>query len=123
MQEGTSFVKLIWATRGLEWHRLHSVLPIPTLQRGVYLIWDPNDNGVVVRLGKGNIADSLKTHLNDPEIRRRRVLLVTWAEAPLTDLDGIERFLADVYRPAQRAVFPSAMPIPVNLPHEERRQP
>lgn len=116
MQEGGSFVTLIWAKRGLEWHRLHSVLPIPTLQRGVYLIWDPNDNGAVVRLGQGYIADRLNTHRNDREIRRRRVLLVTWAEAPIVYLDGIERYLADVYRPAQGAKFPNAMPIPVNLP-------
>ncbi len=116
MQSGSSIVTLNWAKRGSEWYRLHSILPGSTLRRGVYLIWDPYDNGRVVRLGQGYIAERLRAHRNEPEIQRGTGLLVTWAETSQIHLDGIERYLADIYQPTLGHRFPNVMPIPVNLP-------
>ena len=52
---------------------------------------------VTVRLGQGKIADRITDHRNNEEILRYNDddLLVTWAEAPAEQLDGIEKYLAD----------------------------
>lgn len=83
---------------------------------GVYIIWRASD-GRVVRVGQGWIADRLRAHRADPEIVAHGPhLLVTWTEVLSLWQDGVERYLADHYQPLVGRAFPSACPIPVNLP-------
>jgi hypothetical protein len=87
---------------------------------GVYVIWHTGSPGRVVRVGQGDIAQRLGAHRDDPAVTRYRTngsLLVTWAEVPKkADRDGIERYLANHYRPLVGDAWPDVTPIPVNLP-------
>jgi hypothetical protein len=86
---------------------------------GVYIIWHEGNPGRVVRIGQGNIKDRLGAHRNDFAItayRRNGTLRVTWASVPSNQRDGVERFLADKWKPLSGDVFPDALPIAVNSP-------
>lgn len=86
---------------------------------GVYVIFYMEESRrVTVRLGQGKIADRITDHRNNEEILRYNDddLLVTWAEAPAEQLDGIEKYLADALKPLVGERFPDRVPIPVNLP-------
>ncbi len=87
--------------------------------RGVYVIWQ-SLSSVVIYVGEGWIADRLNAHRNDPAILGHRgngTLLVTWASVSddQTRL-GIERYLAELWRPLVPKQFPNVLPIKVNLP-------
>lgn len=82
---------------------------------GVYVIWKTGQPGPVVRVGQGIIKDRLIAHRSDPQIIAHQPLFVTWASVSAAQADGIERFLADHYKPLVGAAFPDALPIPVNL--------
>lgn len=88
---------------------------------GVYIIWH-RGKGLVksatVRVGQGDIKDRIATHRNDPKILayKNYGLYVTWAFVLPTFRDGVERYLANSLRPKVGDVFPSVMPISVNLP-------
>ena len=86
---------------------------------GVYIIWHEGNPGRVVRLGQGTIADRIKAHRNDAKIttyRKSGMLRVTWAEVSRDQLDGVERYLADRWKPLVGDAFPIARPIAVNSP-------
>ena len=86
---------------------------------GVYIIWHEGNPGRVVRVGQGDIAERLAKHRNDPAItyyERFGKLRVTWAYVPLHQLDGVEKYLADTWKPLVGDAFPDALPIAVNSP-------
>lgn len=86
---------------------------------GVYVIWHEGSPSRTVRVGQGVIKDRLTAHRADPDIlafRKYGKLRVTWAAVPAADLDGVERYLANCYRPLVAERFPDAAPVQVNLP-------
>ena len=86
---------------------------------GVYLIWHPGQPSRVVRVGQGDVKARLSDHRNDNEISAYRVygtLMVTWASVPARSLDGVERYLAEYWKPLVGDRFPDVVPIPVNSP-------
>ena len=86
---------------------------------GVYIIWHEGNPGRVVRIGQGNIADRLGCHRRDSEVvayRNHGILRVTWASVPAHALDGVERYLANQWKPLVGDCFPVALPIAVNSP-------
>lgn len=86
---------------------------------GVYIIWYKGNPGRVVYIGQGNIADRLRAHRNRSDILRFQKngrLLVTWAELPSKYLDGVERYLANQYRPLVGDAYPDVVPVLVNSP-------
>lgn len=108
------------------WHNLETVdLAHPHFNNleGVYIIWQRDVIiGNVVKVGGGIIRNRLQDHRNDHEIQSYNTggLLVTWATVPANQRDGIERFLGDHYTPKVAIRFPDAMPIPVNLPLNDK---
>lgn len=83
---------------------------------GVYVIWAGNR---WVYVGQGDIASRVQAHKSNPVIlafRNIGQLMVTWAMVPASQMDGIERYLADTLAPAVGEQHPAVLPIPVNLP-------
>jgi len=92
---------------------------VPTSASGVYIIWHAGNPGKTVKVGQGNIYDRLCAHRNDPYImayRSQGTLHVTWAIVPAAQLDGVERYLGNYYKPLVGDRFPDALPLAVNLP-------
>lgn|SRR5208337_903731 len=87
---------------------------------GVYIIWHAGNPGRVVRVGQGDpIKTRLSAHRNDREIlayKQFGALRVTWASVPYSQRDGVERYLANHWKPLVGAAFPDALPIAVNSP-------
>lgn len=86
---------------------------------GVYIIWHKGQPGRVVKVGQGDIPSRLGSHRRDGAIcayRQCGMLLVTWAIVPASQLDGIERYLGDHWKPLIGDRFPDAVPIAVNQP-------
>ena len=85
---------------------------------GVYLLWRYTlDGPIVLHAGQtDNMARRLARH-KDNFRRKIYEVFVGWAYVPHDDeLDGIEVYLAQCYRPVYGQRFPDAMPIMVNLP-------
>ena len=86
---------------------------------GVYIIWHSGNPSRVVRVGQGDIADRLRSHRFDTTVIAYRplgTLYVTWAVVPVSLLDGVERFLAEHWKPLVGDRFPVALPVAVNQP-------
>ncbi|MBF0571367.1 MAG: GIY-YIG nuclease family protein [Candidatus Omnitrophica bacterium] len=86
---------------------------------GIYIIWHGQPNPAVVYVGQGNIRDRLTQHRQNPAILayQNQGLYVTWAGVEAQYRDGIERFLADLWRPKVGEQHPSAVSsITVNSP-------
>ena len=94
---------------------------------GVYIIWAGiGDNRTILKVGSGIIKDRLRTHLNDPKVRKYEPegLYVTWASfLPLDQMRGIdqmrsvEKYLGHALRPIFGERFPANVEvIAVNLP-------
>ncbi len=94
---------------------------------GCYMIWHPaghysNGNPYparVVRVGQGDIADRINCHKSDSEVlsyERFGTLYVTWATVSVFQRDGVERHLAETWKPLIGDRFPDVTPIPVNSP-------
>src|SRR5882724_8219817 len=72
---------------------------------GVYIIWHPSyltTPARVVRVGQGDIADRARCHASDPVVLaygRFGELKITWATVSAFQLDGVERYLADYWKP------------------------
>ena len=101
------------------WLPLETVDLSEVKSSGVYVIWYAGNPGQVVRVGQGDIADRLTAHRNDKAVlayKTNGMLLVTWAAVPESRVDGVERFLADHYRPLVGDRYPEVAPIVVNLP-------
>lgn len=87
--------------------------------KGVYVIWHAGNPGRVVRVGQGDIAARIAAHRRDHQITRYAkdgALHVTWAAVPQQHLDGVERYLANAWRPLVGEAFPDVAPIAVNSP-------
>ena len=88
--------------------------------RGVYIIWHGGPNPKVVYIGQGNIKERIAEHRNNPEIQQYESeyldLYVTWAVVQGHDRDGVEAYLADVWKPIVGTRHPQASPIEVNSP-------
>ena len=82
---------------------------------GVYVIWRRAD-GLVVRVGQGEIAQRISAHRLDRDITRFEDLIVAWASVDARYRDGVERFLADQLAPVVGSGFPDVAPIAINLP-------
>ncbi len=112
-------MQLNWKTCGdnRHWCNLRKLKLDNNNDKGVYMIWHTGDPSRVVRVGQGNIAERLTDHRNNNEILTYGELLVTWAVVPSkSDRDGIERHLADEWRPLVGDAFPNTVPIAVNSP-------
>lgn len=86
---------------------------------GVYIIWHAGNPALVVKVGQGDIVERLGCHRRDAAIlayANQGTLLVTWAIVPASQLDGIERYLGDYWKPLIGDRFPIATAIPVNSP-------
>jgi len=81
--------------------------------RGVYIIWNSD---TVVRVGSGIIKDRIAAHREDDEISDYDNLKVTWAKVNATQMEGVEKYLADELDPAVGERFPDRTAISVNFP-------
>lgn len=86
---------------------------------GVYTIWHEGNPGRVVYVGQGDVAARITTHRQDTRItayEKQGRLRVTWASVPATQRDGVERHLADKWKPLVGDAHPNVTPIAVNSP-------
>ncbi len=86
---------------------------------GAYIIWHSGNPARVVRVGQGDIATRLRAHRLDTEITAYAAygsLMVTWAVVPPRLVGGVERYLAEYWKPLVGDRFPEAQPIQVNSP-------
>jgi hypothetical protein len=101
------------------WLPLNTVNLSTVKSFGVYIIWHSGNPGRVVRVGQGNIADRVGCHKTDREVLSHAnsgQLYVTWATTAVSQADGIERFLAEKWKPLVGKRFPDVLPIAVNSP-------
>jgi hypothetical protein len=112
--------QISWIRSNDTWYSLANVdLTSWTKIAGVYVIWHGGTASKVVKVGQGNIEHELKQYRGDRKFQAYRCfgLYVTWASvASQADRDGIQRYLADLYRPLLNDNPPTASPIAVNLP-------
>lgn len=110
-------VRWIKLTTG-NWPQLLTVNLDGITTGGVYVIWRSGNPGPVIRVGQGDIKARLCAHRLDKQILdygEQGTLHVTWAAVPAAQRDGVERFLADQYKPLVGDAFPNVAPIQVNL--------
>jgi hypothetical protein len=112
-------IHIAWAKAKNGWLPLS--LPSPSAIRtvGVYIIWLEGNPSHVVRVGSGNIGECLCCDQNDAEIQayaRHGTLRVTWAAVPASQLQGVQRYLSEYWRPLVEDRYPKVPPIAVNSP-------
>ena len=86
---------------------------------GVYIIWHSGSPSKVVYVGQGDISNRLMAHRSRKDIvsySKIGELFVTWASVPQKDKDGVERYLADKWRPLVGDAHPNVLPKEVNSP-------
>lgn len=86
---------------------------------GVYIIWHGGNPSKVVYVGQGDVPARLQTHRNRADIAKYAnagMLYVTWATVSAHLKDGVERFLADKWKPLIGDAHPDVVPIAVNSP-------
>lgn len=87
---------------------------------GVYIIWHGGQVPRIVRIGQGNIAGRLTTHLNNLQIMRFAEfgpMMVTWAEVKEKHRrDGIETYLAGQFKPLIKDRLPEVEPLVASSP-------
>jgi len=84
---------------------------------GVYSIWHDGNPSRTVYVGQGDIKSRLLAHRSNPKITKYSAygtLRVTWAELSAAQVDGVERYLADMLLPLVGEAHPDVLPIPVN---------
>jgi hypothetical protein len=102
-----------------EWLPLESVDLANVHTIGIYIIWHAGRPPKVVKVGQGNIRQRLNDHKIDPMIlafKKYGSLFVTWAVVGPHLLDGVERYLADMWGPEVGERYPDVIPIAVNSP-------
>ena len=111
-------LRVHWVECQRGWCSFETVILDNVTDQGVYVIWYKGNPGRVVRLGRGNIADRLRTHRQDDNILayRHHGLLVTWAQVEVRYQNGVEKYLADRYPPLVGERFPDVRPVEVNPP-------
>lgn len=114
-------IQLEWVS----WSKAGARLPLRTVNLskvsayGVYIIWHGGSTPRVVRVGQGDIAERLTAHRGDPIIlayEKFGTLYVTWAAVPVRLVDGVERYLAERWRPLIGDRFPHVAPLAVSSP-------
>ena len=99
--------------------RTFDMSTVPATSCGVYVIWHGGSKPKAVYVGQGTIKSRLTAHRANATIvsySRYAPLYVTWAVVPASQMDGIERYLADTLRPLVGDAHPNALPIAVNIP-------
>ena len=112
-------IHLRWAKARDGW--LPLALPWPSVVDtvGVYVIWHEGNPSRVVRIGHGRISECLHYHQEDPEVLAYSgfgTLRVTWAAVPLDQMEGVERYLVEHWKPLVVDRPPKVLPIAVNSP-------
>lgn len=109
--------QLTWIkSRSGSWLSFDRVVLKDVNTEGVYIIWSQGSPSRVIYVGQGDIARRIKCHRERPEITQYKNLLVTWAEVSARDMNGVERYLADRWKPLVGDAYPVAVPIAVNSP-------
>lgn len=101
------------------WCSLEDLILSSAKSDGVYIIWHEGNPARVVRVGQGDVSERLCCHRAEPEITgysRYGKLRVTWAAVPAHLRDGVERYLADQWKPLVGDCYPAVAPIAVNSP-------
>jgi hypothetical protein len=85
---------------------------------GVYIIWHGGPAPAVVYVGQGDIKQRLAMHRQNPAIQRFESLglYVTWATVEQRFREGVEAYLAHMWKPKVGDRHPAAAAIEVNLP-------
>lgn len=111
-------MKLNWTKCGKDshWCDLKNLDLTTVSGEGVYIIWHIGNPSRVVRVGQGDIAKRLSEHRNNQQITRYGQLRVTWAKVDARSRDGVERYLADTWKPLVGDAFPDVRAIEVNSP-------
>ena len=115
-------LNLNWITCGADchWCSLENLNLETVAVSGVYVIWHDGNPGRVVYVGQGDpVSNRLSVHRNNSAIvahKRAGTLRVTWASVPKAQRDGVERYLADTWRPLIGDAHPDVTPIAVNSP-------
>jgi hypothetical protein len=113
-------LQLYWCkSRAGSWLPLATVDLTRETDFGVYVIWHAGQPSRVVRVGQGDIASRLTAHRKDALIMRYSAhgdLYVTWAVVSPKLVDGVERYLAERWKPLVGDRFPLAVPLAVNSP-------
>ncbi len=111
--------KLNWVkcTNG-NWCNLNTVNLSNVTVWGVYIIWHTGNPSKVVYVGQGDVAERLKAHRTNVAIQAysSQGLRVTWASVAAGHRDGIERYLADTWKPLVGDTHPNVAPTKVNSP-------
>ena len=112
-------IHLRWAKAKDRW--LPLALPWPSVidRVGVYVIWHEGNPSRVVRVGHGEIRERLHYHQEDPEVlaySRFGTLRVTWAAVQSDQMEGVERYLVEHWKPLVEDRPPKVVPIAVNSP-------
>lgn len=120
-QRVTNMLKLNWLkSKADTWLKLRTMnLASISVTSGVYIIWHTGNPGRVVRVGQGDIAERMTCHRTDADVlhyEQYGELRATWASVPAHQLDGVERYLADHWKPPVGDRFPNVAPIAVNSP-------
>lgn len=114
-------MKVHWVTCGENrvWCGLETVDLSNVTASGVYLIWHAGTPARAVYVGQGDIPTRLQAHRTSQNILKYNTLgrlLVTWTQVDSPHRDGVERYLADRYKPLEGETHPAVVPIEVNLP-------
>ena len=85
---------------------------------GVYMIWHGGQTPAVVYIGQGEIKDRIAEHRQNPDIQsfKPQGLYVTWASVNQNARNGVEAYLAHIWRPKVGSNHPVAAHIEVNSP-------
>jgi len=109
-----------WFKCGDHWCSFDTLNLEKVTEVGVYIIWHEGNPGRVVYVGQGDVADRIADHRNNDEITaysKKGALRVTWAEVSTkAQRDGVERYLADTWKPLVGDAHPDVEPIEVNSP-------
>jgi hypothetical protein len=85
---------------------------------GVYVIWRGEEKREVLRVGIGDIRDSLTKEKNAKysSFYGHSRLYVTWAKVESDFCDGVARYLVETLNPKSAGKYPASTPIEINLP-------
>lgn len=129
-QPKSSALQLSWAQRktahpitGSRWYSLRWLKTSSLGEiRGVYIIWKAKagSDGRAVYVGQGDIANRLSAHQSRSDIKAHQSgghrLFVTWAKVSESQMDGVERYLANTLKPLIGEKHPDVESIRVTLP-------
>lgn len=116
-------IQVYWVkSKAGDWLPLTNVDLSNVSDSGVYIIWHRASATIparVVRVGQGDITDRASFHRKDQTVLaygRFGDLMITWAVVSVFQRDGVERYLAEYWKPLIGDRFPDVEPIEVNSP-------